>query len=185
MSQSSGSASASPDSPEKPSLSGNASTDEAPPTRPTEPAPPQPDAPPRPDGGAGDRPPASQRVLRLRRGDQLVVGVLVLVALALMTGHWLRLSGWGLEPVEIERQPSQWARYRIDINSAGWIEWAQLQDIGRTLAQRIVEERDRNGPFESIDDLQRVKGIGPKTVERLRPWLRRAEDSKSTAGTRR
>ena len=39
------------------------------------------------------------------------------------------------------------------------------------ISKRIVEDREANGPFESIEALQRVKGIGPKTIERIRPWL--------------
>jgi competence protein ComEA len=107
----------------------------------------------------------------LRRSDQLFVGIVALIALVLMAWHWARLSGWGMQPVEIDRHPRQWLEYKLDINSATPIEWAQLAGIGETLARRIVDDRARNGPFESIDDLQRVKGIGPKTVERIRPHL--------------
>jgi competence protein ComEA len=45
------------------------------------------------------------------------------------------------------------------------------------LARRIVADREQNGPFRSVDDLARVKGIGPKTLEHLRPWVRLAEES--------
>lgn len=62
--------------------------------------------------------------------------------------------------------------YQIDINQATWSEWAQLPGIGETLARRIVAERESDGPFKSIDDLRRVKGIGAKTLEKMRPHLR-------------
>ena len=108
----------------------------------------------------------------LRSTDQwLLAGILTLVCLLLLW-HWARLSGWGMRPVEIERLPERRYDYRIDINSATWVEWMQLPEIGETLALRIVEDRQQNGPFRSIDDLQRVKGIGPKTVEAIRPWLK-------------
>ena len=107
----------------------------------------------------------------LRPSDQKVIGVLALVMLVLMTVHWARLSGWGLSPVEIERHPSQQFEYRIDVNSATWVEWAQLDGIGDVLARRIVEDRKRNGRFDTVDSLTRVKGIGPKTLDRIRPWL--------------
>jgi competence ComEA-like helix-hairpin-helix protein len=48
----------------------------------------------------------------------------------------------------------------------------QLRGIGEALAIRIVENREAVGPFSSIDDLQRVPGIGPKTVEKNIRWLR-------------
>jgi competence protein ComEA len=46
-----------------------------------------------------------------------------------------------------------------------------LPGIGPVKARRIVESRDKDGPFRSADDLDRVPGIGPATVEALRPWL--------------
>ena len=56
----------------------------------------------------------------------------------------------------------------FDINRATAAEWDELPGIGPAKAQAIVEDRERNGPFRSIDDLARVKGIGPKLLERLR-----------------
>lgn len=56
----------------------------------------------------------------------------------------------------------------FDINRATAAEWDELPGIGPAKAQAIVDDRERNGPFRSIDDLARVKGIGPKLLERLR-----------------
>ncbi len=56
----------------------------------------------------------------------------------------------------------------IDINSAAAHELRFLPGIGPGLAGRIVEYREENGPFVSIDDLQDVGGIGPETVNRIR-----------------
>ncbi len=108
----------------------------------------------------------------LTRRDQIVVGVLMLAILAMLGAHWLRLSGWGMKPVEIDRLPEREYAYRIDINRATWIQWYQLEGIGETLADRIVKDREENGPFESIDDLIRVRGIGKKKLESIRPWLK-------------
>jgi competence protein ComEA len=108
----------------------------------------------------------------LRRADQIVAGLLVFAVLGLAGVHWARLSGWGTQPVEIERLPEREYEFRLEINAATWIEWVQLPDIGETLAKRIVADRERNGPFGSLEELDRVHGIGPKTIERLRPWLR-------------
>lgn len=57
----------------------------------------------------------------------------------------------------------------MDINRASAGDLELLPRIGPTLAQRIIEERARGGPFGSVDDLRRVRGIGPRTVELLRP----------------
>ncbi|MGV3605115.1 MAG: ComEA family DNA-binding protein [Planctomycetaceae bacterium] len=60
---------------------------------------------------------------------------------------------------------------QIDINSADWPELALLPDIGETMAKRIAEDRKEKGKFSSPQDLARVKGIGPKTVENLAPYV--------------
>lgn len=43
-----------------------------------------------------------------------------------------------------------------------------LDGVGPTTAQKIVVYREENGPFETIDDLLNVSGIGPKTLERIK-----------------
>jgi competence ComEA-like helix-hairpin-helix protein len=52
----------------------------------------------------------------------------------------------------------------IDINTASVVELQQLHGIGPTLAERIVRDREENGEYESVYDLTRVSGIGPRTV---------------------
>ncbi|MGH7201451.1 MAG: ComEA family DNA-binding protein [Planctomycetaceae bacterium] len=138
----------------------------APRPQPAEKPPPSPPVPPPGPPSTVPRP-----WLGLRRADQLVIGLLAAVVLALMLAHWGRMSSWGARPVEIERHAPRAYEHRLDINSATWVEWIQLEGVGETLARRIIEDREANGPFESVDDLQRVNGIGPKTIEKLRPYL--------------
>ncbi len=107
----------------------------------------------------------------LSHSDQAIFAVVLLVTLALLAAYWLRVTRWGTVPIEIDRLPQRQVEYRIDVNSATWVEWGQLEGIGDSLARRIVADREQNGPFRSIDELRRVKGIGPKTLERMRPWL--------------
>lgn len=57
----------------------------------------------------------------------------------------------------------------IDLNSASAAELEMLPGIGPTLAQRIVDDREANGAFASVEGLQRVRGIGPRTVEKIAP----------------
>jgi competence protein ComEA len=57
---------------------------------------------------------------------------------------------------------------RIDINRADASELAQLHGIGPARAEAIVAERESNGPFRSVDDLVRVKGLGQSVIERNR-----------------
>lgn len=108
----------------------------------------------------------------LRRNDQRLLACLACAMLGLLAIHGLRLSKFATQPVEIDRLESRRYDFRVDINSANWVEWTQLDGIGDALARRIVADREANGPFQSIEDLDRVKGIGPKTIARLRPWLK-------------
>ena len=116
--------------------------------------------------------PNDRAVLWLRRGDQIVVGLLVASLLILLGIHWLRLSRWGSAPVELSSQQPREYYYSLDINSASWVEWAQLDGIGEKLAKRIVADRDERGPFRNPGDVNRVRGIGPKLLEKLKPFLR-------------
>lgn len=59
----------------------------------------------------------------------------------------------------------------IDVNRASRADLQLIRGIGPSLATAIVAEREQNGPFIGVDDLERVRGIGPKSVERFRPWL--------------
>lgn len=60
----------------------------------------------------------------------------------------------------------------VSLNLATAEELERLPGIGPVLARRIVEDRGRHGQYRRVEDLLRVKGIGPKTVEKLRPYLR-------------
>lgn len=56
----------------------------------------------------------------------------------------------------------------INLNAASAQELQMLPGIGPALAARIIEDREKNGPYASIEQLDRVKGIGPRTIEKLR-----------------
>lgn len=62
-------------------------------------------------------------------------------------------------------------RARVDLNTAGEAELMLLDGIGPERARAIVEYRRRHGPFRTLGDLDRVRGIGPRTLERLAPWV--------------
>jgi comEA protein len=57
---------------------------------------------------------------------------------------------------------------KIDINKASAAELQTLKGIGPQTAQAIVKYREENGPFKSVEDLNKVKGIGKKKVESLK-----------------
>nr|WP_223285103.1 helix-hairpin-helix domain-containing protein [Paenibacillus sp. PL91] len=54
---------------------------------------------------------------------------------------------------------------KLDINRATAEELDALKGIGPAKAKAIVQDRDQNGKFNSVDDLLRVKGIGEKLLQ--------------------
>jgi competence protein ComEA len=117
----------------------------------------------------------------LRRMDQLAVAGLTLAALVSLAGYWISHGGIQGRLIEIDRAPEQTARFAVDINAADWPELAELPGVGETLARRIVETRQAQGPFADHEDLRRVRGIGPRTLERLRQYLLPMAESDTVA----
>ena len=59
----------------------------------------------------------------------------------------------------------------LNINTASAEELQTLPNIGAQMAQRIVDYREQYGEFASVEALQKVKGIGAKRLEKLRPFV--------------
>ena len=98
--------------------------------------------------------------------DNFCLALLCLLGLGLI-GGWVIVQSQpaGLSRLEASRTVP--VEFRLDVNQATWPELAQLPGIGQRLAQRIVESRTVDGPFHRLADLQRVSGIGPKTIARV------------------
>lgn len=106
--------------------------------------------------------------------------------------YFLNLSGkiFGAGLLMFFAYASAWA---VDINRASAEELAaQLRNIGLMKAHAIVAYRKRHGMFQSADDLQKIEGIGPRTVEMNRSKITTGktdrdvtsgEDAKNNAGT--
>jgi competence protein ComEA len=118
----------------------------------------------------------------LRRLDQAAIAGLVLLALVSMGAYLVIRGGAGGRLIELDRAPRETVSFQIDINEADWPEFSLLPGVGESLARRIVESRSAEGRFADLEDLRRVRGIGPKTLERIKPFLRPLPEAGNVAG---
>ena len=79
-------------------------------------------------------------------------------------------EGQELREKELSQQSSAAGRRdgRININTADVTLLQQLTGVGPVTAQKIVDYREQNGRFQSIEDLKNVSGIGDKTFEKMK-----------------
>ncbi len=103
----------------------------------------------------------------------LLAATLVFVALVTAV-HLTRVTGpsqgrYTVTPQQNTPQP-QIRDVLIDINTADAETLQSLPGIGAAMAERIVADREANGPFADLKDLTRISGIGEKTVEAIAPY---------------
>ena len=91
-----------------------------------------------------------------------VMAVCILVSFAC-------LPVWAEQPQQTAESPA--LEGKININTAEAEQLTMLPGIGEKTAGLIVEYRTKNGNFKTIDDLTNVKGIGTKTLEKIRMYL--------------
>jgi len=117
----------------------------------------------------------------LRRLDQVAAAAIAVVALILIALWCTWQSYLGGRLIDIEREEPIAIDFKIDVNNAEWPELALMPNIGEQLAKRIVADRTQRGPFKELEDLLRVRGIGPRTLETMRPFLLPLPALQSTA----
>ena len=121
----------------------------------------------------------------LRRADQVAVATLVIFGLASI-GAWLISHSWpDYRLIEFRDIQPRNAQFLVDVNKAEWSEFTMLPNVGEVMARRIVQDRKENGPFVDHQDLLRIRGIGPKTLARISPYLRAIGGGSPIAGQER
>lgn len=94
------------------------------------------------------------------------IGAMVAIACAVF------YSGRQSQQIDTVAAPQRTETFQIDINQADLRELTLMPRIGTLTAQRILVDRNQHGPFLSLSDLQRVPGIGPKTVQEISPYCK-------------
>ena len=90
-----------------------------------------------------------------------LTGIFLCVLLVLFVRDRERMETVGIETeVEVPQEEIRPDLSPLDLNAATDEELAQLPGIGEELARRIVEYREANGAFESVEELMEVSGIG-------------------------
>ncbi len=80
-------------------------------------------------------------------------------------------TSYRINILEGEEKAKIQERLKVDVNHALQEELEQLPRIGPAMAQRIIQERQK-ALFKNLDDLKRVKGIGVKTLQTLKPLIK-------------
>ncbi len=76
-----------------------------------------------------------------------------------------------IRPLPSPATPARIAGTKVNLNMASQAELEALPLVGPSMAKRIIEHRTKNGPFRQVKDLDKVKGVGEKTLARLTPLV--------------
>ena len=80
-------------------------------------------------------------------------------------------AGGGADGCAVVTSGANDAAGLVNINTASVAELQTLSGIGPSMAQSIIDERTKNGPFASVDDLMRVSGIGEKKLAKIKDCI--------------
>ena len=94
------------------------------------------------------------------------------LALGFLIGTGLLGMGFHLFRLDRPAAASYLPRPEVAVNRASAAELTALPGIGPVLAERILRDRKLHGRFLTLSDLKRVKGMAPKTLDKLQRYLR-------------
>src|SRR5262249_6991643 len=97
--------------------------------------------------------------------------ILTALACGAMAVYWGWQGGLQGRLVEVEQLPVRQAEIRVDVNTAERPELAPVTEISETLAKPIIEYRQLHRPLQRLEELEAVPVSGPRTFDRMRPFL--------------
>jgi competence protein ComEA len=103
------------------------------------------------------------------RPAQGTAALFLVLALGLLGWHTYGAHRWSCRPTTLEADTLDWPG--IDLNQADRAQLLQLPGVGDNLARRIEAYRVEHHGFRDVDELRRVSGIGPKLLEKMRPFI--------------
>ena len=121
-------------------------------------------------------PPRRAIISRLHQQAAGIVTVICLLTMGAQGTIQVWRRGRMIDIEHATEQVRAVVRNQININDAKWPELTLLPGVSETLARRLVKYRQLHGRFRSLDELQEVHGIGPRSLGRMRPYLVRVAE---------
>jgi len=110
--------------------------------------------------------------MRILSGDdQHVLWMSVAVFLVVSSCYFWQRSIIKGGLVDFDEIRPRAVQFVVDVNRAPWQEFANLPGIGEKLAKEIVADRDKKGHFLQPEQLTRVRGVGERKLQAIRPYL--------------
>jgi len=117
--------------------------------------------------------------LRAAGSDETTRGLAILLAVLLLAAGVVEFAVERPRPTAVQPAvfvyegvnvlaPQLTVRGKVNVNTAVRSELVKLRGIGEALAGRIIAHRESEGPFNGLDDLVKVQGIGPATIDGFR-----------------
>ncbi len=112
----------------------------------------------------------------MKKSDTVLVGltvgfIILLAGIFIGSTFMPKYRVYPQDFAETTLSESPYSNGKLNINLAGVEELMILPGIGEETALRIIEYREQHGPFQSIDGLLRVKGIGASKLDDIRQYI--------------
>ncbi|MCF7870205.1 MAG: helix-hairpin-helix domain-containing protein [Candidatus Omnitrophica bacterium] len=98
--------------------------------------------------------------------------VVIIIACVIFLGTLIRFFNLEVNDTIVSHQPVSKQIQIIDINKADSNKLQEISGIGPVLSLQIIEYREARGPFKTIDDLKKVKGIGKKKAKIMKNYIK-------------